>query len=233
MSVISLHLTSVPSPLEAASRGQHKGQQTKAAIIDAALGLATQIGLEGLSIGAVAEVMRMSKSGVFAHFGSREELQISVVREYYRRFEDEVFRPALAQPRGLPRVRALFANWMKRVAVELQSGCIFISGAVEFDDRSGPVRDALASSVQTWLTALYRAVEQAREAGHLRADAQEQQIAFEIHAIILALHYEARFLKTPGSMARAEQAFEGILARYGSPSQSASTRQTSQGSRKR
>ncbi len=233
MPVISLHLTSVPSPLEAASRGQHKGQQTKAAIIDAALGLATQIGLEGLSIGAVAEVMRMSKSGVFAHFGSREELQISVVREYYRRFEDEVFRPALAQPRGLPRVRALFANWMKRVAVELQSGCIFISGAVEFDDRSGPVRDALASSVQTWLSALYRAIEQAREAGHLRVDAQEQQIVFEIHAIILALHYEARFLKTPGSMARAEQAFEGILARYGSPAQSASTRQTSQGSRKR
>jgi AcrR family transcriptional regulator len=224
MSVISLHLTSVPSPLEAASRGQHKGQQTKAAIIDAALGLATQIGLEGLSIGAVAEVMRMSKSGVFAHFGSREELQISVVREYYRRFEDEVFRPALAQPRGLPRVRALFANWMKRVAVELQSGCIFISGAVEFDDRSGPVRDALASSVQTWLTALYRAVEQAREAGHLRADAQEQQIAFEIHAIILALHYEARFLKTPGSMARAERAFEGILARYGSPSPAVASR---------
>ena len=224
MPVISLHLTSVPSPLEAASRGQHKGQQTKAAIIDAALGLATQIGLEGLSIGAVAEVMRMSKSGVFAHFGSREELQISVVREYYRRFEDEVFRPALAQPRGLPRVRALFANWMKRVAVELQSGCIFISGAVEFDDRSGPVRDALASSVQTWLTALYRAVEQARETGHLRADAQEQQIAFEIHAIILALHYEARFLKTPGSMARAEQAFEGILARYGSPSPAVASR---------
>ena len=88
MSVTSLHLTSVPAPLEAAGRGQHKGQQTKAAIIDAALGLATQIGLEGLSIGAVAEVMRMSKSGVFAHFGSREELQISVVREYYRRFED-------------------------------------------------------------------------------------------------------------------------------------------------
>ena len=233
MSVTSLHPTSLAAPVETAVRGQHKGQQTKAAIIDAALGLATQIGLEGLSIGAVAEVMRMSKSGVFAHFGSREELQISVVREYYRRFEDEVFRPALAEPRGLPRVRALFANWMKRVAVELQSGCIFISGAVEFDDRSGPVRDALASSVQAWMSALNRAVQMAREAGHLRADAQAQQIAFEIHAIILALHYEARFLKTPGSMARAEQAFEGILERYGSQAQSASTRQTSLGSRKR
>ena len=217
MSVTNLPLKSVAPAPDAASRGQHKGQQTKAAIVDAALGLATQIGLEGLSIGAVAEITRMSKSGVFAHFGSREELQISVVREYYQRFEEEVFNPALALPRGLPRVRALFANWMKRVAVELQSGCIFISGAVEFDDRPGPVRDALASSVQAWLSALYRAVVQAREAGHLRDDADEQQIAFEIHGIILALHSEARFLKTPGSMARAELAFEGILTRYDRP----------------
>src|SRR5687768_15843916 len=127
-----------------------KGQQTKAAIVDAALGLATQIGLEGLSIGALAEVTQMSKSGVFAHFGSREELQISVVREYHRRFEDEVFYPAMSETRGLPRLRAMFANWMKRTSVELDSGCIYISGAVEFDDRTGPVRDALASSVQTW-----------------------------------------------------------------------------------
>lgn len=199
----------------AAPVGMQKGQQTKAAIVDAALGLATQIGLEGLSIGALAEVMRMSKSGVFAHFGSREELQISVIREYFARFEEEVFYPALKEPRGLPRVQALFGNWMKRVAVELQSGCIFISGAVEFDDRPGPVRDALASSVQTWLAALYRAVVLAKEAGHLRADADERQIAFEIHGLILALHYEARFLKTPGSIERTLQAFQSILARYG------------------
>lgn len=200
----------------AAPAGMQKGQQTKAAIVDAALGLATQIGLEGLSIGALAEVMHMSKSGVFAHFGSREELQISVIREYFARFEEEVFYPALAEPKGLPRVQALFGNWMKRVAVELQSGCIFISGAVEFDDRPGPVRDALASSVQTWLAAMYRAVVLAKEAGHLRADADERQIAFEIHGLILALHYEARFLKTPGSIERTLQAFQSILARYGS-----------------
>ena len=197
--------------------GMQKGQQTKAAIVDAALRLATQIGLEGLSVGALAEVMHMSKSGVFAHFGSREELQISVVREYFRRFEGEVFYPALKESTGLPRVRALFANWMTRVAVELQSGCIFISGAVEFDDRPGPVRDALASSVQTWLAAMCRAVVLAKEAGHLRADADERQIAFEIHGLILALHYEARFLKTPGSMDRTVQAFESVLARYGNP----------------
>ncbi len=201
-----------------ASRGERalqKGQQTKQLIIDAALGLAEQIGLEGLSIGALAEVTHMSKSGVFAHFGSREELQISVIREYYKRFADEVFFPAMNEPRGLPRVRALFANWMKRVAVEIQSGCIFISGAVEFDDRPGPVRDALASSVQTWLAAMYRAVVQAKEASHLVADADEQQMAFEIHGLILALHYEARFLKNPGAIGRANTGFENILLRYG------------------
>lgn len=159
----------------------------------------------------------MSKSGVFAHFGSREELQISVIREYYARFANEVFFPAMDEARGVPRVRALFANWMKRVAVEIQSGCIFISGAVEFDDRPGPVRDALASSVQTWLSAMYRAVVQAKEEGHLLADADEKQMAFEIHGLILALHYEARFLKNPGALARANQGFENILARFGKP----------------
>ena len=130
-------------------RTLHKGQQTKAAIVEAALGLATQIGLDGLSIGALAEVMKMSKSGVFAHFGSREELQISVVREYHHQFEQEVFFPAMQFARGLPRLRALFHNWMLRTSAEIDSGCLYISGAVEFDDRPGPVRDALASSVKT------------------------------------------------------------------------------------
>lgn len=216
-------MTAVPSSPSAppsahasarAARSQHKGQQTKQAIVEAALGLATQIGLEGLSIGAVAELMQMSKSGVFSHFGSREELQMSVVREYFRHFEEEVFLPALSQPRGLPRLRALFEHWMKRVSVELQSGCIFISGAVEFDDRPGPVRDALVSSVQTWLGAFHRAIVQAREEGHFQPEVDEKQIAFEIHALILGLHYEARFLKVPHALERAVLAFEGIVQRH-------------------
>lgn len=192
-----------------------KGQQTKIAILDAALGLATKMGLEGLSIGALAEATHMSKSGVFAHFGSREELQISVIREYFVRFEREVFFPALVEPRGLPRVQSLFSNWMKLVAVEIQSGCIFISGAVEFDDRAGPVRDALAASVQIWLNALHRAVLSAKEHGHLAANIDANQMAFEIHGLILALHYEARFLKNPGSIERANMGFQNVLARYG------------------
>lgn len=195
-------------------RALQKGQHTKQLITEAALRLAGQVGLEDLSIGVLAEVTHMSKSGVFSHFGSREELQLSVVREYYQRFSDEVFFPAMQVPRGLPRVRALFANWMGRVAVELQSGCIFISGAVAFDDRPGPVRDALASAVQTWLHALTRAVVQARDVGHLTPDADAQQMAFEIHGLILSLHYEARFLKNPGAIDRAHTGFENTLLRY-------------------
>lgn len=220
MSVSSIHIKSASRAPGAKSKGERalqKGQQTKQLIVNAALGLAEQIGLEGLSIGALAELTRMSKSGVFAHFGSREELQISVVREYYQRFSDEVFFPAMQAPRGLPRVRALFANWMKRVAIEIQSGCIFISGAVEFDDRPGPVRDALATSVQTWLNAMYRAILQARDEGHLVADADAQQMGFEIHGLILALHYEARFLKNPGAVERANTGFENILRCYERP----------------
>lgn len=201
-------------PVAREARGSFKGQQTKAAIVDAALHMASQVGLEGLSIGAVAERMHMSKSGVFAHFGAREELQISVVREYFHRFEHEVFAPVLALPRGLPRVEALFANWMKRVAVELESGCIFISGAVAFDDRPGPVRDALADSVNTWLGAFRRAVLLARDEGHLKPDADADQLSYEIHGLILALHYEARFLKKPDSIARAHAGFARVVSTY-------------------
>ena len=204
-----------PASAESRSRTLPKGQQTKAAIVDAALRMAAQVGLEGLSIGSLAEAMGMSKSGVFAHFGSRDELQISVVREYYARFEAQVFQPAMMQPRGLPRVRALFEHWMRFTSAELDSGCIFISGAVEFDDRPGPVRDALAEAVSVWIDAMTRAVAQAGEQGHLLASADPRQISFEIHALILALHYEARFMRRPGSMERAVQGFHNILARHG------------------
>ncbi|MDD3786816.1 MAG: TetR/AcrR family transcriptional regulator [Hydrogenophaga sp.] len=211
------------SPSTAAKRSRssdkpkQKGQQTKAAIIDAALSLATQMGLEGLSIGALAEVMHMSKSGVFAHFGSREELQISVVHEYHTRFEQEVFYPALQAPRGLPRLRALFNNWMKRTSIEIDSGCIYISGAIEFEDRVGPVRDALMESVNIWLAAMRRAIDMAIEEGHLRPDTDATQMAFEIHALILALHYEARFLYRPDSLRRAVTAFERIIESNSNP----------------
>ena len=172
------------------------------------------MGLEGLSIGALAEVMQMSKSGVFAHFGSREELQISVIREYHARFEEEVFFPAVQEARGLPRLRALFERWVRRVSVELDSGCIYISGAVEFDDRPGPVRDALVAMVRAWQSALERAIRLAIDAGHLRAETDPAQMLFDIHGLILALHHDARFLRSPGAVQRARAAFERVLSYY-------------------
>ena len=198
-------------------RALQKGQQTKAAIVEAALGLATQIGLEGLSIGALAEVTQMSKSGVFAHFGSREELQISVVREYHTKFEEEVFFPAMREGRGLPRLKALFERWVRRVSMELDSGCIYISGAVEFDDRPGPVRDALVSMVQAWQSALERAVRIAVEEGHLKPDTDPLQLVFEVHGLILALHHDARFLRSAGALDRVRAAFERLVAHYATP----------------
>ncbi|MBK6745050.1 TetR/AcrR family transcriptional regulator [Ottowia sp.] len=201
---------------QAVPRALGKGRQTKAHIIDIALRTAAQLGLEGLSIGALAEATGMSKSGVFAHFGSRDDLQIAVVREYHARFEREVFMPAMAAPRGLPRLRALFDHWMRYTSAELDTGgCLFISGAVEFDDRPGPVRDALAHTVRLWTGALERAVTQAKAEGHLSARADEAQVAFEIHALILALHYEARFLRQPGAAERARRGFDNVLARHG------------------
>jgi len=204
-----------------AHRPLMKGRQTRATILDAALALASHMGLEGLSIGALAEVTQMSKSGVFAHFGSREELQISVVREYHEKFDEEVFRPTLKLPRGLPRLRAMFDRWVKRVSVEIDSGCIYISGAVEFDDRPGPVRDALVAMVQTWQRALERAIRIAIDEGHLKPDTDAQQVLFEIHGLILALHHDARFLRHPGAVERARTAFERVLSHYMSPGQEA------------
>jgi len=194
-----------------AGKPLQKGQQTRAAILDSALSLASQMGLEGLSIGALAEVAGMSKSGVFAHFGSREELQIAVIREYHRRFEEEVFFPAMLEPRGVPRLRALFERWLKRVSVEVDSGCIYISGAVEFDDRPGPVRDALVAMVRTWHDALERSIRIAIDDGQLKPDTDAQQMLFEMHGLILALHHDARLMRVPGAPQRARLAFERMV----------------------
>lgn len=219
----ALHVAPHAGVKTAPPRSLIKGRQTRAAILDAALALASQMGLEGLSIGVLAEIMQMSKSGVFAHFGSREELQISVVRCYHANFADEVFGPAMQATRGLPRLRALMDRWFKRVSVEIDAGCIYISGAVEFDDRPGLVRDALVGMVQTWHAALERAIRLSITEGHLRADTDPEQLLFEVHGLILALHHDARFLRRPGADARARAGFENVLSRYLSTSSSAAT----------
>src|SRR5471030_2543344 len=147
-----------------------KGELTRAAILDVALDLASRDGLEGLTIGLLADKMNMSKSGVFAHFGSREDLQLEVLKLYHHRFEQEVFFPSVKEPRGILRLKSMFARWVKRVSVEVASGCIYISGAAEYDDRPGPIREELMAMVQAWQGALLRCVRQAIECGDLKPD---------------------------------------------------------------
>lgn len=199
----------MPEPLPKPLR---KGEQTRASILDAALAIASRDGLEGLTIGLLAECMGMSKSGVFAHFGSREDLQIDVLKLYHHQFEQEVFFPSMHEPRGLPRLQSLFRRWVDRVSREIASGCIYISGAVEYDDRPGPIRDQLVSMVSTWQRSLLRAARQAIEQGHLRADTDADQLVFEMYGLVLALHHDARFLKSPGSASRAQAGFARLVA---------------------
>ncbi|PLZ01716.1 TetR family transcriptional regulator [Burkholderia sp. WAC0059] len=192
-----------------------KGEQTRAAILDAALDLASRDGLEGLTIGLLADRMQMSKSGVFAHFGSREDLQVEVVREYHRRFENEVFFPSLHEPRGLPRLRAMLSRWIERRIHEVTTGCIYISGAVEYDDRAdSQVREQLVASVTMWRAALLRAISQAIEEGHLRADTDPQLMLFEMYSVTLGLHHDGRFLHLPDAVRHSWAALEKLIVSY-------------------
>ncbi len=194
-----------------------KGELTRAAILDVALDLASRDGLEGLTIGLLADKMNMSKSGVFAHFGSREDLQIEVLKLYHHHFEQEVFYPSMKEVRGLPRLESMFARWIKRVTIEIASGCIYISGAAEYDDRPGAIREELVGMVMAWQDALHRCVRQAIELGHLRDDVDPQQIVYEMYGLILALHHDARFIKRPGSVDRAQHGFARLLEVYRNP----------------
>jgi len=194
-----------------------KGELTRAAILDVALELASRDGLEGLTIGLLADRMNMSKSGVFAHFGSREDLQMEVLKLYHHRFEQEVFYPSVKEPRGMPRLKAMFARWVKRVSVEIASGCIYISGAVEYDDRPGQIREELVSMVGAWQGALLRCVKQTIEVGDLKPDTDAQQLVYEMYGLILALHHDARFLRQPGSVERARNGFERLIQHYQNP----------------
>ena len=187
-------------------------------ILDAALEVASREGLEGLTIGILADALSMSKSGVFAHFGSREELQIAVIDEYARRFMDAVFLPAIRLPRGLPRLKAMFENWLYRVQhVEIPNGCVFISGAVEFDDREGPVRDRMVLVNRGWQREMQKAARQAIAEGHLRADCEPEQLVFELYGFMLSLHHDARLLRDPRAVERARASFVRAIQAYGTP----------------
>ena len=192
-----------------------RSELTRAAIIGAALDLAGAEGLQSISLQAVADRIGLSKSGVFSRVGSRETLQKAVVEEFGRRFIDDVFVPAMQQPKGLPRLDTIVQRWIVRTRdVESKSGCIFTAGAFELDDCEGPLRDLLHSEVQRWRAALRRTVLQAVEAGHLQAGTDPEQLASEIYSLMLGLVHEVRFMRDPRAAERMQATWQRLLATY-------------------
>ncbi len=195
-----------------------KGERTRAAILDAALRLVSKSGLDGLTIGTLADATGLSKSGLFAHFGSREELLLAVLDHGQQEFIEFVLNPALKKPRGLPRLRAMFVNWLDWTeSAELPGGCPMIGGASEFDDKPGPVRDMLATGQRGWIDTLQRGVRQAREEGQVDPATDPEQIAFEMFGIALVVHHHRRLLGYQKARERALAALEALFERYAAP----------------
>ncbi len=189
-----------------------KGERTHAAILDHATGLASQVGLTGLTIGILANDLELSKSGLFAHFRSKEALQLAVLDHAALRFSDLVVRPALHEPRGAPRMQALFDRWIAwERAEELPGGCIFVAAAAELDDRPGPVRDRLVALQRDWIIVLATSYRKGIESGLFRADTDPEQFAQDMYGIMLALHFHSRLMHDLGAEARARRAFATLL----------------------
>ena len=187
-----------------------KGQTTRQAIVERASALATVVGLEGLSIGMLAEELKLSKSGLFAHFGSKEALQVQVIEEAARQFVQEVVVKALTRPRGEPRVRAFFEAWLRWG--DRPGGCFFVAATTELDDRPGPARETLVKTMRDWLDALATAARIAVEEGHFRKDLDAQQFAHELYSLMLGHHFFTRFLRDPKAMQRTRRGFDALVA---------------------
>jgi AcrR family transcriptional regulator len=196
-----------------------KGDQTRDRIVDRALRLASKDGLGGLSIGGLASDLGLSKSGLFAHFGSKEDLQLAVLREAVSRFEASVVRPAIRAARGEPRVRALFEHWMGWMAdPAFPGGCILVAASFELDDQEGRPRDYLAGTQRLLLSTLARAARIAVETGHFAADLDCDQFAFELYGLMLARGHWTRLLRDPQADERSRGAFDTLLRRVRAPS---------------
>lgn len=195
-----------------------KGEQTRDAILERALTLASRIGLDGLTIGTLADELGLSKSGLFAHFRSKEALVTQLLERAAERFREVVVKPALAAPRGEPRVRALFERFLRWPELVPQpGGCIFIQASVELDDQPGPARDQLVRLWKLRLELVAGAVRRAIEVGHFHARVDPEQFAFEMEGIGLAWHQASRLLRDPRAMRRAHQAFEKLVAAARAP----------------
>jgi len=191
-----------------------KGEQTKQEIVERALALAGEVGLEGLSLGVLAAGMSISKSGLFAHFRSKEALQLEVLQRAIDHFIEDVIAPALREPRGEPRLRRLFNLHLDWIHGNGRRGsCFFMALTHEYDDRPGPVRDLLVQSQRDWYDTIARAARAAVEERHLRADLDVDQFAYEFVGIGMVFQQSAKLLENPRAEERARAAFETLLAR--------------------
>ena len=196
----------------ARARAASKGEQTREAILTHALGLATRIGFEGLTIGRLADDLKMSKSGLFAHFRSKEGLQLEILKMAGGRMVDSVVKPAFAATRGEPRVRALFERWLAwEQSPSLPGGCPFMAASFELDDRPGPVRDFVVQNLRDWLDTLAGAARIAVQEGHFRAELDCEQFAHDCQGIGLAFVHASRLMRDPKARERAQSAFETLL----------------------
>jgi AcrR family transcriptional regulator len=189
-----------------------KGEHTRNLILNEAVALASQVGLEGLSIGSLASRLDLSKSGLFAHFGSKEDLQLYTLKQSQTLFRERVFSPALAEAAGLPRLRALFFNWLAWVdGNDLPGGCPILAASMEYDDRPGAVRELLVAGQRELRGAIAKAILLAIDEGHLKPQTDPWQLAFELFGIVLATHHDRRLLDDARSAARARDAFERLI----------------------
>jgi len=191
-----------------------KGAATREAIIDRAYGIACSAGLDGLSIGPLAHAVGMSKSGVFAHFGSREGLQLAILESAGQRFGNHVLTPALTAPRGLPRLRAIVERWFDWVRHTNDGGCLYLAAVSEFDDRPGVIRDRLLQLEVRWRDALTRAIQLAIETRELQPETEPQQMAFEIYGLALIVHHDAGLFGYDTAQAHGLRAFERLIRSY-------------------
>lgn len=192
----------------------NKGERTKTNVLDRAIQLSSTVGLEGLSLGNLARDAGMSKSGLFAHFASKEQLQIEVIHRAVDRFVRTVITTALREPRGEPRVRALFENWLRWDASPgMPGGCVFISYSHELDDRPGPVRDALVAQLRDWVEALTTAARITIDEGHFRSDLDIDAFVYEQYGVVLAYILYKRLIGEADAEARARAAFDSVIQR--------------------
>lgn len=189
-----------------------KGERTRQSILDRAVALASLEGLEGLTIGRLADDLGMSKSGLFAHFGSKEELQLATIDTAAERFINEVFRPALKTERGYPRLMAICRSWLSYIRREVfPGGCFFEAASFEFDGRPGVVRDAIAKQMNDWVRALEKAINMAKDQGHLRQDVDAKQLAFEINSLFFGANFAYQLRDDKRALDRAMKAIEARL----------------------